>query len=101
MSDHFRLIIRLQYGSSLGDDRTPSATHDISRVNYHVKHLPDFARTLEDVRHPRVTCLARPATWPDLLLTFQPIVRRPRLSESWKFAALQEGVRSPTTLEMR
>ncbi|KAI1085782.1 hypothetical protein F5B20DRAFT_17808 [Whalleya microplaca] len=37
-----------QYGSSVGDERAPSATHDISRVNYHVKHLPEFARTLED-----------------------------------------------------
>ncbi|KAI0389999.1 hypothetical protein F5Y17DRAFT_462218, partial [Xylariaceae sp. FL0594] len=36
------------YGSSLGDSRTPAATHDISRVNYHVKHLPDFAKALED-----------------------------------------------------
>ncbi|KAI1335103.1 hypothetical protein F5Y15DRAFT_256349 [Xylariaceae sp. FL0016] len=38
-----------QYGSSLGDhERTPSATHDVSRVNYHVKRLPEFARTLEE-----------------------------------------------------
>ncbi|OTB06884.1 hypothetical protein M426DRAFT_318600 [Hypoxylon sp. CI-4A] len=36
------------YGSSLEDERTPSATHDISRVSYHVKHLPEFAKTLED-----------------------------------------------------
>lgn len=36
------------YGSSAGDERTPSATHDISRVNYHVKHLSDFAKSLED-----------------------------------------------------
>ncbi|KAK8126080.1 Tyrosine-protein phosphatase non-receptor type 6 [Apiospora kogelbergensis] len=36
------------YGSSVGDDRTPSATHDISRVSYHVKHLSDFAKSLED-----------------------------------------------------
>ncbi|KAH9884478.1 hypothetical protein F4778DRAFT_763187 [Xylariomycetidae sp. FL2044] len=44
-----RLITSSQYGSSLGDDRVaPSATHDTSRVNYHVKHLPDFAKTLED-----------------------------------------------------
>jgi hypothetical protein len=27
-----------------------SATHDTSRVKYHVKHLSDFAKTLEDVR---------------------------------------------------
>ncbi|KAI1393548.1 uncharacterized protein F4822DRAFT_384986 [Hypoxylon trugodes] len=37
-----------QYGSSIDDERTPSATHDISRVSYHVKNLPDFAKTLED-----------------------------------------------------
>ncbi|KAI1281317.1 hypothetical protein F5Y07DRAFT_293191 [Xylaria sp. FL0933] len=36
------------YGSSLGDSKSPSATHDISRVNYHVKRLPDFAKALED-----------------------------------------------------
>ncbi|KAI0166118.1 hypothetical protein GGR57DRAFT_496390 [Xylariaceae sp. FL1272] len=36
------------YGSSLGDKTTPPATHDISRVNYHVKHLSEFARALED-----------------------------------------------------
>ncbi|KAI1752313.1 hypothetical protein F4782DRAFT_501326 [Xylaria castorea] len=36
------------YGSSLEDSKPPSATHDISRVNYHVKRLPDFARALED-----------------------------------------------------
>ncbi|RYP79155.1 hypothetical protein DL771_000133 [Monosporascus sp. 5C6A] len=36
------------YGSSPGDEKAPSATHDISRVNYHIKHLPDFARTLEE-----------------------------------------------------
>lgn len=46
-----------QYGSSAGDERTPSATHDTSRVSYHVKHLSDFARTLEDVR---ITCLLCP-----------------------------------------
>ncbi|KAI0013747.1 hypothetical protein F4779DRAFT_625219 [Xylariaceae sp. FL0662B] len=42
------LISASQYGSSVGDERAPSATHDISRVNYHVKHLPEFAKTLED-----------------------------------------------------
>ncbi|KAI1156002.1 hypothetical protein F4825DRAFT_362728 [Nemania diffusa] len=36
------------YGSSLGDSKPPSATHDTSRVNYHVKRLPDFAKALED-----------------------------------------------------
>ncbi|KAJ8125136.1 hypothetical protein O1611_g8505 [Lasiodiplodia mahajangana] len=36
------------YGSSLGDSKPPCATHDISRVNYHVKRLPDFAKALED-----------------------------------------------------
>ncbi|KAI1378340.1 hypothetical protein F4677DRAFT_391729 [Hypoxylon crocopeplum] len=43
-----RLITSSQYGSSIEDERTPSATHDTSRVNYHVKHLPEFAKTLED-----------------------------------------------------
>ncbi|KAI1096514.1 hypothetical protein F5B19DRAFT_481368 [Rostrohypoxylon terebratum] len=42
------LITSSQYGSSIEDDRTPSATHDISRVNFHVKHLPEFAKTLEE-----------------------------------------------------
>ncbi|KAK6067324.1 hypothetical protein SCUP234_11699 [Seiridium cupressi] len=36
------------YGSSAGDDKMPAATHDTSRVNYHVKHISDFAKTLED-----------------------------------------------------
>ncbi|KAI0194186.1 hypothetical protein F4808DRAFT_353500 [Astrocystis sublimbata] len=36
------------YGSSLESPKPPSATHDISRVNYHVKRLPDFAKALED-----------------------------------------------------
>lgn len=35
------------YGSSAGD-APPMATHDISRVSYHVKHLSEFAKTLED-----------------------------------------------------
>ncbi|KAI2630882.1 hypothetical protein GGR54DRAFT_627962 [Hypoxylon sp. NC1633] len=43
-----RLITSSQYGSSIEDERTPSATHDISRVSYHVKHLPEFAKSLED-----------------------------------------------------
>ncbi|KAH8673961.1 hypothetical protein BX600DRAFT_221432 [Xylariales sp. PMI_506] len=43
------LLTSVQYGSSAGDDGAPSAaTHDISRVSYHVKHLSDFAKTLED-----------------------------------------------------
>ncbi|KAI1777804.1 hypothetical protein F4818DRAFT_407983 [Hypoxylon cercidicola] len=43
-----RLMTSSQYGSSIEDEKTPSATHDISRVSYHVKHLPEFAKTLED-----------------------------------------------------
>ncbi|KAI5868087.1 hypothetical protein GGS23DRAFT_602013 [Durotheca rogersii] len=43
-----RLITSSQYGSGSDDDRTPSATHDISRVNFHMKNISDFARTLED-----------------------------------------------------
>ncbi|KAI1646395.1 uncharacterized protein F4817DRAFT_340701 [Daldinia loculata] len=43
-----RLIASSQYGSSIEDEKTPAATHDISRVSYHVKHLPEFAKTLED-----------------------------------------------------
>lgn len=39
-----------QYGSVAGDDKAPSTTHDISRVSYHVKHVSDFAKQLEDVR---------------------------------------------------
>jgi hypothetical protein len=27
-----------------------SATHDVSRVSYHVKEVGDFAQTLEEVR---------------------------------------------------
>lgn len=40
----------LQYGSGIGD--APSATHDTSRVSYHVKHLDAFAQTLQEVRYP-------------------------------------------------
>jgi hypothetical protein len=43
------LLTSHQYGSSAGDDKTPAATHDVSRVNYHVKHISDFAKSLEDV----------------------------------------------------
>lgn len=39
----------LQYGSGIGD--APSATHDTSRVSYHVKHLDTFAQTLQEVRY--------------------------------------------------
>ncbi|OHW91275.1 tyrosine-protein phosphatase non-receptor type 6 [Colletotrichum incanum] len=35
------------YGSSSGD-APRTATHDVSRVSYHVKHLDSFAQTLED-----------------------------------------------------
>ncbi|TLD34199.1 hypothetical protein PspLS_00373 [Pyricularia sp. CBS 133598] len=35
------------YGSGAGVS-TPSATHDTSRVNFHVKHLETFAKSLED-----------------------------------------------------
>lgn len=34
------------YGSGIGD--APSATHDTSRVSYHVKHLDTFAQTLQE-----------------------------------------------------
>ncbi|KAI1105936.1 hypothetical protein F4804DRAFT_90702 [Jackrogersella minutella] len=43
-----RLITSSQYGSSIEEEKTPSATHDISRVNYHVKHISEFAQSLED-----------------------------------------------------
>ncbi|KAF5515245.1 hypothetical protein CGCS363_v001410 [Colletotrichum siamense] len=36
-----------QYGSSSGD-APRTATHDTSRVSYHVKHLDSFVQTLED-----------------------------------------------------
>lgn len=51
----------LQYGSGIGD--APSATHDTSRVSYHVKHLDTFAQTLQEVRSfillPRRTASVR------------------------------------------
>ncbi|CAK7268489.1 hypothetical protein SEPCBS119000_003088 [Sporothrix epigloea] len=34
--------------TTTSDFTVPSTTHDIGRVNYHVKHLDTFARTLED-----------------------------------------------------
>ncbi|EFX02681.1 homeobox domain containing protein [Grosmannia clavigera kw1407] len=36
------------YASASGDYTVPSTTHDISRANYHVKHLDMFAKSLED-----------------------------------------------------
>jgi hypothetical protein len=36
-----------QYGSA--SETSPLATHDISRVSYHVKHLESFAEALQDV----------------------------------------------------
>lgn len=36
-----------QYGSS--SETSPLATHDISRVSYHVKHLESFAEALQEV----------------------------------------------------
>jgi len=52
----------LQYGSGAGDSSgAPSATHDISRVSYHVKHLETFAKSLEDVRF---TCPFLPSICP-------------------------------------
>ena len=57
-----------QYGSGAAGASTPSATHDVSRVSYHVKHLDSFAQTLQDVRcdssplgvvEPVLICLCR------------------------------------------
>lgn len=36
------------YGSGGAGASTPSATHDTSRVNFHVKNLDSFAKSLED-----------------------------------------------------
>jgi hypothetical protein len=38
-----------QYGSGASEGTTPPATHDISRVSYHVKHLDSFVQSLQDV----------------------------------------------------
>ena len=38
-----------QHAPEQGEYTAPSATHDTSRVSYHVKHLDTFAKTLEDV----------------------------------------------------
>ncbi|KXJ97504.1 hypothetical protein Micbo1qcDRAFT_191958 [Microdochium bolleyi] len=35
------------YGSSAGDEKVPTATHDTSRVNYHVRDIQHFAESLE------------------------------------------------------
>jgi len=39
-----------QHAPDSAEYTAPSATHDTSRVNYHVKHIDTFAKTLEDVR---------------------------------------------------
>lgn len=44
----------LQYGSGIGD--APSATHDTSRVSYHVKHLDTFTQTLQEVSSSLPSC---------------------------------------------
>jgi len=50
-----------QYGSV--EDGTPSATHDISRVNHHVKDLNVFVQAVQDVSHH---CLG-PLLYPELI----------------------------------
>lgn len=41
---------RFQYGSTI--EGSSPATHDISRVSYHVKHIESFAQALQEVRVP-------------------------------------------------
>lgn len=51
MEPSYSLFIKqIQYGSATSESCTPSATHDISRVKYHVKHLESFVSTLQEVR---------------------------------------------------
>jgi hypothetical protein len=38
----------VQYGSAASDPGARAATHDTSRVSYHIKHIDHFAKTLED-----------------------------------------------------
>lgn len=47
VSASYSPCLPLQYGS--GIDCAPPATHDTSRVSYHVKQLDSFAQTLQEV----------------------------------------------------
>lgn len=93
------LINSSQYGSSTDDERTPSATHDISRVNYHVKHLPDFAKTLEDVRSSfslhQLSLLIPELTRLPLIVGYASLPQPGKLSE------IQESSCPSSSLDMR
>lgn len=56
--------------NGVGEGFARSATHDISRTNFHVKHIGAFARRLEDVCSP-------PTTFPSRINTNSSCSRRP------------------------
>lgn len=60
----------IQYGSA--SESCNPATHDVSRVSYHVRHLETFAQALEDVCHSTTYRHA-----PDLKLIFARCGSRP------------------------
>lgn len=55
---HLTHLDRSQYGSSAGDDKVPPATHDTSRVNFHVRDIQHFAESLEGVGSPQHPALS-------------------------------------------
>lgn len=85
-----------QYGSGPSEACTPSATHDISRVNYHIKHLDTFVQTLEDVS----LCCSVAADWG--FLTKLAIVLQQGVPESRTvLTTVHKGSRIITPLEKR
>lgn len=45
-----RTMSSLRVRQGMARDNARSATHDISRASFHVKHIGQFAKRLEDVR---------------------------------------------------
>lgn len=88
-----------QYGSGVGDTTSASsATHDTSRVSYHVKHLDTFAQTLQDV-----SCASCARLLPRHLCSHGPsyLVREQSLPKQGPvITSIQEGSGTATTLEI-
>ena len=58
-----------------GNGQPRSATHDISRTSFHIKHVGDFAKSLEEVR----ICLSHVSAASESVLTNGPFRHsRPR-----------------------
>lgn len=88
----YLLDMALQAGGA-GDFHARSATHDISRTSFHVKHISQFAKRLEDVRHPD-------HLHGDENYLTEVLVGSSSISEPWTIITeVQEGAVIITTLE--